>query len=241
VIPTPPSNGRQIVQSAQLQLLAASNRIDAVAQEVFQVVGNENGIVKSSSITAASGPGGYANFQLSIPSANLATTMKLLSILPYARVASRTDDTQDVTGAYDSDQRALSDARALRTSLLKQLAAAQTQEQINSLTAQIHDAEASISSDEATIQGLDHRINYSNLSVQINAGTILPVPAAHSSSSGFTLHKAAHDAIRVLTVAAGVVLIVLAALIPAGLVVALGLWVGALVRRRRREAALDAA
>jgi ABC-type uncharacterized transport system permease subunit len=45
----------------------------------------------------------------------------------------------------------------------------------------------------------------------------------------------------VLTVAAGVALIALAALTPIALVAALIWWVGAALRRRRREQALDSA
>ena len=44
---------------------------------------------------------------------------------------------------------------------------------------------------------------------------------AHKSSGSFTLGKAAHDAGRVLTVAAGVALIALAALVPLALLGAL--------------------
>jgi hypothetical protein len=232
----PPTTGRKVVQSAQLNLTAASSRIDAVAQEVYDVVGQVNGIVNSSSVTQG-GPGGYANFQLSVPSASLAQTMSRLSQLTYAQVSSRTDGTQDITGQFDAATRALGDARALRTSLLKQLADATTTEQVNSLTAQIHDADASISSDEATLARLNNQVNFSQVNVQINAGTP-PVPVAHRSG-GFGIGRAAHDAGRVLTVAAAGGLIALAALVPVALVVALLWWVGSAVRRRRREQALD--
>jgi hypothetical protein len=60
-----------------------------------------------------------------------------------------------------------------------------------------------------------------------------------STSSGFTLHTALHDAGRILLVAAGVLLIAFAVLIPLALVVALIAWVWALVLRRRREAVLE--
>jgi hypothetical protein len=241
--PAPVTNGRRIVQSAQLQLLTPAARIDTVAQELFNVVGQLQGIVKSSTVTAAAGNGGFASFSLSIPSGSLAQAMTRLSALPYAHVASRTDATQDVNNQYLSDVRQLADARALRTSLLKQLAAATTTEEVTSLTAQIHDAEASISSDESTLSGLSHQIAYSGLSVQINAGSV-PVPLAAGggrSASGFTLGKAAHDAGRVLTVAAGVVLIGLAGLLPVALIGALAMWIAHLIRARRREQALDAA
>jgi hypothetical protein len=238
--PSPATNGRRIVQSAQLQLTAPETRIDTVAQELFNVVGQMNGIVKSSSVTA--GSGGYATFSLSIPSQNLQQTMTLLSELRYSAVASRTDATQDVNNEYLNDTRALADARALRTALLKQLAKAYTQTEIDSLNAQIHDAEASIKSDEATLNGLNGRISYSALSVQINAGPIItPVPHHATPTKGFTIGRAAHDAVKVLTVIAGVALIALAVLIPLGLVAALAAWVAHQVRRRRREHALDVA
>ena len=234
----PIANGRRIIQGAQLMLTTSPSRVDTVAQEVFQVAGREKAIVQNSSVTATRGPGGYAQFQLSIPSASLAQAMAALSTLPYARVSSRTDTTQDVNGRYVNDVRALTDARVLRTALLKQLANAGTQSEIVSLTARIHDADASISSDEATLRDLNHQIGFSQVTVTINAGAI-PLPVKHSS--GFTLGKASHDAGRVLTVAAGVALIGAAALVPFGLLVALAWWVRVLVIRRRREQALDLA
>jgi hypothetical protein len=229
-------NGRKLIQSAQLSLSTAPQRVDQVAQEVFNAVGQAHGIVKQSTVTATGGPGGYAQFQLSIPSSALPQTMASLSTLPHARVVSRTDNTQDVNDSYRADQRRLADARALRTSLLKQLATAVTQAQIDSLTTRIHDAESAISSDESTLRSLQHQIAYSQVALTINARAV-PVPV--TGSGGFTLRRAAHDAGRVLTVAAGVVLIGLAALLPAGLLIALLWWIGSRMRHRRRLQALD--
>ena len=233
----PPTTGRKVVQGAQLNLAAAPTRIDDVAQEVYDVIGQENGIVQSSSVTQG-GAGGYANFQLSVPSAALGQTMSRLSSLNYAQVVSRTDSSQDITGQVGGAGRALADARALRTSLLKQLAAATTTEQVDSLKAQIRDAEASIASDQAALNRLNHRVDYSQVAVFVNARPV-PAPAASHGGGGFTLRKAAHDAGPVLTVAAGVALIALAALTPIALVAALFWWVGAMLKRRRREQALD--
>jgi hypothetical protein len=234
----PPTTGRKVVQSAQLQLAAPPNRIDDVAQQVYDVIGGLGGIVQSSTVTQSGGTDGYANFQLSVPSGSLGQAMTRLSSLTYATVVSRTDATQDITDQYGAAQRALADARALRTSLLKQLANATTTEQIDSLNAQIHDAEASISSDQATLNRLNHEVGFSQLSVQIGAR---PAPTPVSHGGGFGIGRAAHDAGRVLTVAAGVALIALAALTPVALVAALFWWVGTAVRRRRREQALDSA
>ena len=232
----PPTTGRKVVQGAQLNLTAAANRIEDVAQEIYNLIGQVNGIVQNSSVTQG-GPGGNASFELSVPSGSLGQTMTALSSLNYAQVVSRTDSSQDITDQYGAATRALADARALRTSLLKQLANAVTTEQVNSITAQIHDAEASISSDQATLNGLNHRVNYSQVYVSVQAKAV-PPPVTHRSG-GFTIGKAAHDAGHVLTVVAGVALIALAALTPIALVVALAWWVGAALRRRRREQALD--
>ena len=235
----PPTTGRKVVQSAQLSLSAAPNRVDDVAQQVYDTVGALNGIVESSTVTQTGGPGGYAQFQLSVPSASLGLAMTRLSSLNYAQVVSRTDSSQDITDTYNAAQRALADARALRTSLLKQLANATTTEQINSLNAQIHDAEASISSDQATLNRLNHQVSFSQLALEVNARSV-PAPVSHGSG-GFGIGHALHVAGRVLTVAAAVSLIALAALVPIALLAALVWWVGSALRRRRREQALDAA
>jgi hypothetical protein len=234
----PPSNGRKVIQSANLNLAVSPSRIDAVAQQVFDVIGAQKGIVDRSTVTATGGSDGYAEFQLSVPSSNLSQTMSQLSRLRGANVVSRTDATQDINGRFVSAGRQLADARALRTALLKQLAGAHTTSQINSLTAQIHDAETSIASDQAALRTLNRQVDYSQITVTINAAAVVAV--AHGGSS-FSIGKAAHDAGRVLTVAAGVGLIVLAALVPLALVVALAWWIAAAIRRRRREQALELA
>jgi uncharacterized membrane protein (Fun14 family) len=237
--PQPPNNGRRVVQSAELALTAPATRVDDVAQETFDVIGRENGIVRRSSVTATGGSDGYAQFLLSVPSASLSDTMNALSRLHFAHVASRTDSSQDVNDTYVSVTRQLTDARALRSALLKQLAGATTQQQTDSLNARIRDVEATIARAEAQVRNLNRQINFSQISLTISAGV---VPVTHSGGgSGFTIGKAVHDAGRVLTVAAGVALIALAVLVPLGLLGALVWWAGALVRRRRREQALDLA
>jgi hypothetical protein len=236
----PHANGRKQIQSAQLALTVAPRRVDQVTQEAFDVIGAEQGIVDHSTVSAGGGQsGGYAIIQISVPSQNLAQTMTELSELPHATVAERTDMSQDVNDQYLTDVRRLADAKALRIKLLKELASAVTAEQVDSLTAQIKSAEATITSDSNTLDSLNKRVNLSQIQLTINSG---PVPVAHpESSGGFNLHTAAHDAGRVLVVGAGVALIALAVLVPLGLVAALVLWVAALLRRRGREHALDLA
>lgn len=231
----PPGGGRAIVTSAQLALTTAPNRIESVARQVFGVVDAQNGIVEHSSVMATGAPDGNAQFQLSVPSSALFPTMAALSRLRYAAVASRTDATQDVTDQLAGVSHRLADAKALRTSLLKQLAGATTRQQINSVDAQIHDAEASIAGDEAAVRGLNHQADFSPISLSIDAS------GAASGGGGFTIGSALHDAGRVLVVAAGIALIVLAALVPLCLLAALAWWIALVLRRRRREQALDLA
>jgi hypothetical protein len=239
--PQPPTNGRKTIQSAQLNLVTAPNHVDDVAQEAFDVIGQQNGIVNRSTITQTGGADGNAFIQLSVPSSSLAQVMSKLSLLPHADVVSRTDNSQDVNNAFNAATRRLADARALHTSLLKQLAAAVTTEQVDSLHAQIRDNERAIAADESALARLNHRISFSAISLTINARTQPTGGGGHSGGGGFTLRMAAHDAGRVLVVVAGVALIALAVLIPVGLVVALAWWIGALATRRRRERTLDLA
>jgi hypothetical protein len=228
-----------VVQSAQLQLSAAPSRIDDVAQQVFNVVGQEKGFVNNSNVTSGSGNANLgASFQLSVPSANLGATLTDLSRLHGAHVVSRTDQTNDITGQVGGAGQKLAEARALRRSLLKQLANATTTAQVNSIQARLHDANASIASDLSTLRGLQRQVAYSKISLDIEPSAP-PPPVTTHHSTGFGIGQAAHDAGRVLVVVAGVALIVLAVLVPVGLLAALAAWVALAVRRRRREHALD--
>jgi hypothetical protein len=238
-LPAPVTTGRKVVQSAQLTLQAANDRTDTVSQEIYNVVAAENGIVKSAKITdaTASQGGGSAVFTLSIPSANLETTLEQMSKLHFARVLTRSNSTSDVTNTYDSDRSALQDEQALRLSLLKQLGEATTTAEIDSLQARLKLAEAQIQSDQSTLANLKHSISYSNLSVQLYSGSAAVSVISHSH--GFTLAGAWHDALRVLVVAVGVLVIAAAVLIPVTLLAALLGWLAHGVRKLRREHELE--
>lgn len=241
--PAPVAPGNKQIQAAEISLSTANVHVDQVAQEVFTLVGVEHGTVLSSHITSAtrSSGGGYASFSLSVPTGNLQDTMTQLSRLHYAAVVSRDDSSQNVSHQYSGDERQLGDARALRASLLKQLQSAYTQQDIDSIKAQLKLAEQQITTWQNALGSLQHRISYSNVSVQINQNGLPIYPVAKHHAGGFTIGRAAHDALHVLVVAAGVALIALAVMIPVGLVAALLMWLWVWLRQRRREHALDAA
>jgi hypothetical protein len=243
--PTAPTGGnRQVVQSARLALSTRPKQVNAVAQQVFDVVGSEKGYVANSSVTATGHPDSDADFQLSVPSANLQQTLISLAQLRGATVVSSTNNSQDITGKVGGAGRRLAEARALLRSLLGRLANAFTTEQIDSLKAQIRDANATIERDQAALNGLHRQVQYSRIALMIQGSAPAGGAAGGSSGSGgsgFTLHRAGHDAVRVLVVAAGVLLIALAVAIPLGLVAALLAWLWLRLRRHRRESALDRA
>jgi hypothetical protein len=245
VPPTAPSGGnRQVVQSARLALSTRPGKVDAVAQQVFDVVGSEKGYVANSSVTATGNPESGADIQLSVPSANLQQTLIALTQLHGATVVSSTNSSHDITAQVGGAGRRLAEARALLRSLLGRLANAYTSEQIDSLKAQIRDANATIDRDQAALNGLHRQVQYSRIALTIQGSA--PASGGHGGSgsgsgSGFTLHRAGHDAVRVLVVAAGVLLIALAVAIPLALVAALVAWLWLRLRRHRRESALDRA
>ena len=137
MIPSPVVPGkRQVVQSAQLILGVSPSRIDDVSQQVFNVIGQEKGYVNGSNVTSGGGDSN-AFFQLSVPSSNLGATLAALSQLKGAHVVSRTDNTNDITGQVGGAGQRLAESRALRQSLLKQLANAITTEQVDSIQARL--------------------------------------------------------------------------------------------------------
>jgi hypothetical protein len=240
--PTAPSGGhRQVVQSARLALSTRPGRINAVSQRVFRVVGRESGYVAHSSVTVDGSPQSRARMELSVPSANLRRTLIALTQVPGATVVSSTSASQDITAQVGGAGRRLAEARALLRSLLTRLATADTTEQIDSLKAQIRDANVTIDRDQAALTGLHRRVQYSRIALTIQGSAPAESGGHDGSGSGFTLHRAGHDAVRVLVVAAGVLLIALAVAIPLSLVGALLAWLWLRLRRHRRESALERA
>ena len=237
-LPTPASAPhRQVVQTARLSLRAAPGRVDTVAAQVFDVIGAEQGYVTSSHVSSQARGPGAATFSLRVPTARLQQTLDRLSHLHRARVTSREDSSADVTGQIRDYGSRLDQARALRRSLLHQLAAADTTHEVDHLQAELRRNETTTVSDENAIAHLRGRVSDSSIAVDVS-GPPAPVHHDHRSSGGFTIGGAWHDAGHILLVAAGVALIGLAVLVPVALLAAVAAWAWALMLRRRRETAL---
>jgi hypothetical protein len=235
--PTPRvGRGRDLTQSARIGLQAQAGRIAPVAQEVFNVIGAERGVVLSSHVTQSAGAPGFATFSLEVPAGRLETTLNRLSRLRRARVTMREDASADITSHVDNTAAALAAAQASRRSLLRQLAATDIPAQADRLQREAARALTRIDRDQSELQRLRHHVADSTISVTVQSPAV--VHHRHHAAKGFTFVRALHDAGHILLVAAGVALISLAVLVPLGLVVVVCAWVWSLVLRRRREGAL---
>lgn len=233
-----PDAARKVERSAALELAADPDRLDDVAQGVLGVVARHDGIVDQSSVASGTA-GGMAQFQLRIPAARLQSALAALSRLPDARVLSRTDEALDVNQAYVSVRRRLANARAERAGVVRALANADTEDETLRLRARLDGLERTIAQAERQQRALDRRVDFSRVSVVIH-GDAKGGGFPDTDDGSFTIGDAVHDALRVMEVAAGVIVIAAAALVPVALLAALAWPLVSVTRRRRREQALDA-
>lgn len=237
--PVPPvadaGGPRKVERSASMALETPADDFERTTDAVNAVGARFGGIVASSQIGESDVAGGEASFDLRIPTDRLDRALAALAKLGH--VTERSQGLQDITGSFRSAQERLTDVRAERRALLRALERATTQAQIDSLKAQLRSVGGQISTLKARLSALRRRADLATVSLTVRA-----VGERGATGGGqWTPGDAAGDALRVLEVAAGILLVALAVLVPLGLVgaaVALGVRFG---RRRRREAALDPA
>jgi hypothetical protein len=229
-----PAPARKVERSAALVLAARPGDIPDVADGVVRVTDRVGGFVLSSNVSTDDARGGGAEFTLRVPSRRLPDAMSGLSAL--AHVRSRTQASDDITSQFNSAVNRLSDARAERRSLLRQLARATTPNQTTSIRARLRIVASQIAAAKGRLGSVRRRADLSTVDVAIR-------PDRHASTGGgsWTPGDALHDAVRVLAVAAGVALVALAAGLPLALLAAAGHAASVALRRRRREGALDLA
>jgi hypothetical protein len=227
---------RQIERSAELTLGTDPDHVQEVAGKVFDVVGRYRGIVLSSSVRDGGQGEAGASFELLIPSARLSGALTDLSDL--AEVRSRSENTLDITAPFVSARARLRDSRAEAQGLLRQLAAADTETERDSVKAQLRVVRGRIAAFRSQVDRLERRANFSHVSLDIATGKDAFVPA--SGSDKWTIGDALSDAGRLLAIAAGVALIALALALPLGLLGGAA-WAGRRIYvRRARQGALGA-
>jgi hypothetical protein len=223
---------RQVETSAALVLGAKPGGVQRVADEVVTVTDRHRGFVISSSVDLVDGGGGAA-FELRVPSDRLKPALADLSRI--GDVRERREASQDITQEFVSARSRLADARAERTGLLRQLERATTDLERERVKALLRRVSSRISAAKTDLARVNNRASFSTIAV-----TVVGDPAAGTGEGSWTPGDAAKDALRVLEVAAGVLLIALAVGLPLALIAGLALLLARLTQRRRRERLLDA-
>jgi Domain of unknown function (DUF4349) len=226
----PAAGGRHVERSTTLALTTTD--VQKTADGVVRATQAVGGYVQLSQVRTGDG-NGSATFVLRVPSAKLDDALARLSKLGHVR--SMQQSANDITGQYDSAQSRLGDARAERRGLLRALGKATTAQEIASLKARIADNRRELNRLQSEFNAVRRRANYATVQVDVSGRPHKQEPAPGGS---WDPGDAAHDALRVLEVGAGVALIGLSVIVPLALLgTAAGFAAGAL-RRRRREAAL---
>jgi len=235
---SPSSAPRKQERSALLALRVPNSKVESTSDGVIRTVDRFGGIIASSS-SATQGSHGEATFELRIPTDKLDDALAALSRLGH--VTERQQNLVDITGSFTSAQDRLSDARAERRGLLKALGRASTQQQIDSLKARLRNVRSQIARLNGDLDALRRRADLSSVSLVVRGTSAEQGGGSGSGDGGWSPGDAAHDAVRVLEVIAGIALIALAIAAPLGLLAALVAIGVRVTRRRRRDGALDPA
>ena len=227
---------RSVERSAALTLAARPRDIDAVSARVQEVTRQQGGFVVSASVSSST-DGGGGQFELRVPTRNLDSAVAALSRL--GSVRERSQRAEDITAERVSARSRLKDARTERQSLLRQLGEATTPAETESIRRRLDIVSREIELARKGVRRVNNRAAFSTVTVTLIADRSAGAPGSGADDQ-WTPGDAAKDALRVLEVAAGVALIVLAVALPLALLGALAALAARWSRRRRREHALDA-
>jgi hypothetical protein len=236
-VPPPGAGPRRIERAADLTISTPIGKLQDTADGVTAVADRLGGYVYTSNVSA-NGESGQATFDLRIPTDKLDDAMAALSRLGHVR--SRNETSQDITARFSSALSRLHDARAERQALLRALADAATQAEIDSINGRLNIARQRIVAAKNDLFAARRASNLARVGV-----TVLGVGGDEGAAAGdgkdkWTPGDAVRDALHVLSVAASVAIVGLAGAIPAALLLALLFAAWRVQRRRRRELALDA-
>ena len=230
--PAAPAQQRRVERSTRLELTTTD--VQAASDGVVRATQASGGFVQSSQVATGDGHS-TASLVLRVPTSRLDDALARLSKLGHVKSLQQSAD--DITNAYNGASTRLAEARAERRGLLRALSKATTAQEISSLRARIADNRRALQRDPREFDAVRNRANYATIGVEVTG--VARKHAAVPSGGSWTPGDAAHDAVRVLEVSAGVALIALAVLVPLTLVGAAGGFAAVAVRRRRREAALS--
>jgi Domain of unknown function (DUF4349) len=230
--PAAPAQQRRVERNTRLELTTTD--VQAASDGVVRATQATGGFVQSSQVSTGDGRS-TASFVLRVPTSRLDDALARLSKLGHVKSLQQSAD--DITNVYNGASTRLAEARAERRGLLRALSKASTAAEISSLRARIADNRGKLQRYQRDVNAVRNRANYATIGLELTG--VARKHAALPSGGSWTPGDAAHDAVRVLEVSAGVALIALAVLVPLGLVGAAGGFAAVAVRRRRREAALS--
>jgi len=229
----PPGRVQQL--AASIGLSTSPGEVQSVSDAVARLAVRDEGYVQSSHVQVQRHGSSEANLTLRLPSARLSAALAAIARL--APVSSESQSLQDITDTYDAARQRLDDANAERRALIRALAAATTQGQIDSLRERLSQTRSAIAQDQSALQVVSQRAS----SAEVEVTVLADGGATASAGEGLTLHRGLHDALRVLTVALVIALIAAAVLVPLALLIAALAGAHRVWRRHRRERVLDAA
>jgi Domain of unknown function (DUF4349) len=222
--------GRVQQLGASIRLAATPSEVQLTADRVSRLAVSEGGFVQSSHVNTGEGAG-EANLTLSLPSAKLSAALASLGALAPVRAESQT--LQDITNTYDAARQRLGDATAERQALLRALAKASTEGEIDSLRERLAQNRGAIAQAQTALRAVSQKASTSEVEVAV-------IGDKSVGSEGLTINRGLHDAGRVLVVALAVLLIAAAVLLPLALLVAALATGRRAWRRHQRERVLDA-
>jgi Domain of unknown function (DUF4349) len=228
---------RDIERSASVVLGTKPGEVAGAAAKVYEAVHEADGVVLHSSVQSGRAGATGASFELLIPSAKLDDALAAFSAI--AEVRERHDATDDITEPTVGAAEELADSNAAIEGLLKELADVETEAERESVEARLHEERRRHATIRASLDHLHERAAMSEVSVRIVTDHGAGVTPGESNSNGdWGVGDALHDAGHILTIAAGIVLIGLAVLVPIA-AIALLIWAGNRFRvRRLRERTL---
>ena len=229
-------DGRAVLSSATLTLSTTPDKVNTVNDRAIRVVDGLGGYVQTSQVNS-SGNQASATLVVKIPSDKLDSGIAQLSKL--AHVKGRSQQAEDVTDQREVLEARVRDARADRAGLRIRLGKATTDAERSKLRAQLDRASRRVTQRQRALNELGAAVSYATVELTIDGDR--RGGAAAPPEGRWTPGDAVGDALRVLEVIAGVLVIALAVLLPLGLIALLGALAGRIVVRHRRERALDIA
>jgi hypothetical protein len=215
---------------ASIRLATTPGEVQETADRVSRIATSDGGYTQSSHVNTGEGAG-EANLTLSLPSAKLSAALASLGGLAPVRAESQT--LQDITNTYDTARQRLNDATAERQALLRALAKASTEGEIDSLRERIAQNRGAIANAHTAFREVSQRASTSEVEVTV-------VGDKSAGSEGLSINRGLHDAGRVLVVTLAILLIAAAVLLPLALAAAALATGRRAWRRRQRERVLDA-